>query len=787
MRPRTVLDLAQAPTPSEAFAGLSESDRARIEPVVRRLPLQRALEYLTHECDGTGVESSRKVYLVLALALIRQFPAPAAAYGQVVDCMLRGDRADIKRLVRVATQKGMSRPLFFTMSEVQASLLAMGGLVEGWRAWLEALTVVSERIGTEVDRIAVHQYRAMLELSHGDLERADAAAASALLVAIEAAPWLLDSVERMAADIGLKRVLAGDLPAIPEPLDGFLEKHPERHILFVLALGNRATGRMDLPTAQQLSDKAVALAQRLGDPRDPRVLLLQARIARRSGSYEIADLLLAEVRISSRRSEVEMELAFESRRLEEDLGLRDDSQTFVGSSPERTDRSQYRQAVETLNRGEVDAGRELLETLMKHAVDPDVRLDSMATLGTATADLDGALALLYKAIGKYVALDRRCDLAISLADLGDLTRHFAVAKTIELRSPPEMIGEFDRAERLYRDAGFIFQALGVEPQVTGIRQRLAALAEDRGDLEGALRELEEGVVELEAQYLLVSNNEAAASIARSSAPWYERAVSLCLQLGRHADALVVAERAKSRRLLRDRSDLTVVSPAPDTGDRGSAVVADIAQIRRRLRAMGIVTIAERRTLLEKASSVLARSSGWEDPTLEPAHAFGIHAIVCPRCLADNALASVYCSACETLLAKTAETGLSMISEEDGRQMIATTLYNRGQLAFRDQDFTEAESLFRQALEVREHQDYLFFLGLCVLVRKDAEEAVECFSRVFELQFQSFPPAWYPPAAPSAVRTSIADLSAGARSPRAVLVALIEHEVDTITRRRSVQL
>jgi hypothetical protein len=783
-----VLDVTAVPSVREAFDALGDEDRRELQDPVRSLPLTRLLTRLRSQGDGRS-DAEQRALALLARAAIKHFDRPRDVYERLVDLLLAPDQPDVVPVAGLVHGGAVHAPLLLTMIETLAWTLALGGCAARGRAWLDAAAAVAASLDLPGEEIAVHDYRARYELAHGDTALASGAVARAGELAATRAPALVERIEDLAAFVAVAQAAAGLLTDVPPALDGSLRRCPDALLLLLVSLGEGAVARDDLAVAVRFAERAAVVdAGRAGGP-DLRLLLLRAKLARRTGQYERADLLLAEVRTAARRAEVEDDLAWETFSLARDLAQADAAGKLPAHPGGPPGRATYQRGVLAVHDGETELAASLFRACAADAVEPNLRLDASAMLAMVTDDRVEAMRLLYRSIGAYVAGGRRQDHAIALGHLGLVTLIEARAR-LAAGIPAEVIPELSRAARLYRDAIRIHDELGAEASVIDSRLTLAAVAEDAADLPAALEQLELGIDGIEAQYLLVADAEAAAAIAQAHRAWYERAVTVCLRLAQPARALGFAERAKSRRLLRDRADLLAgVAATPGAAaDPAARAAVDIAAIRRRLRTYGRASVAERRRLLESAKDVVARSAGdgggaGMEP--EPRRWYGSGSIVCRRCLVDNAVGSMFCSACEELLVKTATADLTLEpTEESARRGLATLRYNQGQREFHEQRFAAAEALFRQALQHRRHQDYLFFLALCLLARDEPAEAVAALSEMFDLQFAAVVPAWYSPVAPTGVHAAVADLTDRRRPAGDVLVALIEQEVDAIRRQRS---
>ena len=186
---------------------------------------------------------------------------------------------------------------------------------------------------------------------------------------------------------------------------------------------------------------------------------------------------------------------------------------------------------------------------------PDPRTSAEAMIVMARAleprNLSESRRLCQAALERYRQIEDRRGQASALHALGG-----ALAASGEMDTAVEML---ENAFRIRMDAG-------IQESAAASLYEIGRILDERGDLEGASRQLSEAIRIVETLRTNVPGEDFRISYFASKQPYYERYIDLRMRLGDGRDAFNAVERARARALLdslsADRARIRVDLPAP---------------------------------------------------------------------------------------------------------------------------------------------------------------------------------------------------------------------------------
>lgn len=165
-------------------------------------------------------------------------------------------------------------------------------------------------------------------------------------------------------------------------------------------------------------------------------------------------------------------------------------------------------------------------------------------------------------------------------------------------------------------------------------------------------------------------------------------------------------------------------------------------------------------------------------------------VQCPTCFVYNRITSTFCSACETLLPKTASINVNLwmgtASREELETAFAEQLYNSGIELFHEGKIEDAEGFFEQAMEYAQHPDYAFFHGLCRLAQDDVATASANFDDVLTQQYSGKYPFWPLPLSPGHFKRCLDELRNKKTTAQKALVCFMRGYEDYLEKKRKLR-
>lgn len=789
---RAAAGLEGLPTVEAIFRQLNPIHQNVFLPLLSRMPLIKLLGEIIRYAAATS-EQQRDLLLRLARLAIAKHEYTRKLYSTVVDAvMMSQPQAEILP----ADLPAIDAPLVMEMLALIAEVLAVVNAPDKGLYAFQIAYRVADHFGLQSNRAIVLHQVGVYEMRRRRFVEAEASLKQAADLFSATNPDMQRQTNLLRVRIYSLRMRLELEPTAPDDLETIVAADSQAGVVLLLAQAAKAIDRDDLTKAENHCQQ---LAQHLPNVEawPIQFFLIRARLARRKGQFELADIWLRRANSHPDAASQRSELSWQTFYLARDLGEPERARTLIQELPWSDDpiRVEYQRALVARDVGETEKAAEIFRQCLNATDDDAMRANCLGMLARVLPDPAEANRCLHQAIALYVKLDRKLDHALTLSQLAINELREALARK---ESGELMIGlyQFTRCDNLLLRAQEITRSLGVDAVELDLVTYRARLEMERERYKVALRHFERSTELVEVTYLAITDHERAELFIKSNSELYALAITCSLKAGRPDQALLFSERSKARRFLRDASEAVTVEERPsphETLTEELSLLAKIAPLRRRVlqqrplsaREQEILYDAEHKVIavrqrLRATSELVADLAGRihqpvavgelrelvfgqpisdSPPREEQDEAVqelpGGSVMQCSQCFVYNRIASTFCSACEELLPKSVEENLNVLfgnaSEEELTQAFADQLYNHAVELFHNGAFKEAEPLFRQALEHSEHPDYSFFHGLCLLLMHRLSEARMSFAAVTERQFSSKYPFWSVPISPSDFR------------------------------------
>jgi tetratricopeptide (TPR) repeat protein len=812
-----VLGLDGLPSIALLLDGLGPRLRQELTPLLARLPLLHLLTEILKRVDQASEPLVQRALLDLARLAVAKHQATRRLFQNLADVVTAAPSTPPQAALPEVSRNNAQ--LALEMLTLIAELLAFAGRWPEVPRCFEIEEALCERLGLDHNHAVALYQRGTYLIRAGALAQAETALKEAAARFAPREPSLARTTHELRARVYKAQLLSGSDTLSQEECDALMASSPTARSIVLLAQAQRALEAYDLQQAKALCTKARTGAAARNDLH-AELLLIEARLERRRGRFEEADLLRRQAEGLIESEALKRQSAWESYHWARDLKLQDRARELLAHFEEEAEDDavflDYQKAVLAFQDGDGATAKALFESCLAGARHDGLRADCHGMLAMLASSSEEGLRALCRAVGVYVRLGRKLDHAITLS-------HFALVEMLQgshrLKSGVrlELIHQFHRAGRLLKVAGDMAEELGAESLLLDVRANRARLEMTRGRFNLALRILAEALTHVELVYLTLTDPVRASDYLRQHEGLNAVAIHCALESGRPEDALYFTERSKARRLLRDLGEaaaLSAATDAPGPQEEGQ-ILSSIQPIRQKLRQGRPLNVAERQALLRAEHGLTELRRADQDPAAgesplpfdrplgaqpmrrvvfgptaavaadrlteypdeEPREFPGGGVVECLVCRIDNRIESTYCSACETRLAKTCVVNLDVAlgggTEEDVRRAYADHLYNRGLVRFQECALEEADGLFAQALVHAEHPDYFYFHGLCRLAFEDGDVALRSLDRAASSQFTGQYPYWPLPVRPSAFRENVEQLRRDRSRAREVFQGLLE--------------
>ncbi|HEV7474552.1 MAG TPA: hypothetical protein VGN90_10920, partial [Pyrinomonadaceae bacterium] len=409
---RSAVGLKSLPTLDELVAQLAPSTWNILKPLLARLPLLNLLTEIMQLACRRGGEKEKRPLLDLARLAVSKHQYTNRLYTEIVDAVSSWKpEAAESPLPHLLPQDAR---LAMEMLSFLAELFRMNGNYEPGVQSFRLAERIADRFGLVLNKAIVFHQLGNYETQHAQLAKAEAAYRIAANLFAPIAPDLEKRSNYQRAVIYKLRLQFEADPSEPEDIESIMARDPKARELVLLARARKAVGRDDLAGADNLLG---SLRQsQTNDEIAGEKLVIEARMARRKGEFEKAELLLKQASKISSRS---LELNWETFYLARDLGHNEESQAILERLKNESEglRVDYQKAIVAYNTRDHKTAEKLLRNCLLQATNDTVRADCKAMLALVSDNALEARRIFHEAIGLYVKLDRKLDHAISLSHL----------------------------------------------------------------------------------------------------------------------------------------------------------------------------------------------------------------------------------------------------------------------------------------------------------------------------------------------------------------------------------
>lgn len=815
--PHDPLDLTELPPLADVFDRMGPAAVSELKPLLARLPLIELLNRLMADAERAGNARQQRAFLDLARLAVAKHDYTRQLHAQLAAAVSTTSLSEAAALL--AGLPPRDTRLAMEMLSLISELLALEGLHDKGVYAFGIARLIAEQFGLEANKAVVLHQLGMYELRRERLVEAEAALKDAADIFSRVAPNMERETNRLRAIIYKLRLQREASAPEPEDLDTIAAGDPQSAEIIALARANRALDKDNLAAAESF-----LRGLRAGRPRESsstETLLVEARLARRKGLFEEADLLIKQAAQRPDAAKHADAINRQAFYLSRDLGHEEQSQRLLERLKESSDpiHLDYQRALVSWRQGDRATAEKLFRQCLSQADNDSFRADCMGMLALVVKDVSEVLRFMYDAIGLYHRLGRKLDHAISLSHLAAAEiAHGTLWK--ESGRPMVMQYQFTRADNLLRHAQDMAEELGAGSFLLDLTVNRAKLELERERYNVALRHFERAATVLELNYLSMTDRRSADLYAGERTAFYALAIRCALSAGRPDIALLFSERSKARRFLRDAAEIAGAASAQGTdalAGEEATLLATVRPLRSRLLQHRPLSPQEQQALYDaqhrlnelwrRVKESPATEGGLAVHVQQPVEAGVLRRIIfgpqgsaeddarapseveeeiqelpggnvmqCGVCFVYNRITSTFCSACETRLPKSASVNMNLAlgtaSEEEWKEAYSDSLYNEGMRLFSDEKFEEAEQFFRKALEQRPHPDFSFFLGLCRLFAGDPADALANFDEVLAQQYAAKYAFWPLPLNPSVFRSCVEPLRGDRTKVEGTLVCLL---------------
>lgn len=795
---RAVLELVDLPSLGNIFDRIEPDTLQWIKPLLSHLSLLNLLNQTIGAAGAARDEEERRALIDLARLAVAKHDYTRQLYAQIVAAVLTTSLDEAGAVL--ADLPLRDARLAMEMLALVAESLALAGLHEKGVYAFQAARLIAVRFGLEINQAVVFHQLGVYELRRRELANAEAALQEAAHIFARLDPSLERQTNYLRAQIyKLRLQLEPNAPALDD-LERIAANDPRVREVVLLARAKVALDRDDLAIAgtflQQLS------TGRSEADVSTEELLVKARLARREGRFEAADLLLLQATQRPDAAKHQDELTWQQFYLARDLGHVEHSQALLARLEGEHDaiRVDYQRALVLRLAGDKKEAERLFRSCLARAKRDSARADCMGMLGLVSDSAAEARRFMYESVGLNLKLGRKLDYAVLLSNMAH-HEFYEGAALKEAGWPMIMLSQFTRADNLLKRAQVLAEELGASSFLLTLLMNRARLEFERARYNVALRHFERAVTVIELAYLALTDHRHANLFVRGYTAFYTMAIKCALSAGKYGDALLFSERSKARRFLRDAAEITEANSDGVAGPLAAEerrLFAIIRPLRSRLIQQRPLSSQERHALYVAEEQLGTLWQHMRQDTMQATelalrvqqpvevnvlrhHIYGREAdkgakhvapdteeqiqelpgggvMQCANCFLYNRISSTFCSACETMLPKSVAINMNLWSgnatEDELREAFADHLYNQGVRLFSAGEVQQAEQLFRRAMEHKTHPDYSFFHGLCRLVFSDSAGALASFDEVSTQQYAAKYPFWPLPVSPSTFRGCI---------------------------------
>jgi len=791
----TLVDL---PSLDELVLQVDRRTWRALKPVLKRMPLLNLLHEILSFASRSE-EKEKRALLDVARLAIAKHEYTRRLYSELVDAVTTSSSKIDSPLPNLPKEDAL---LAMEMLSLMAELFAISGMYERGVLTFRVAEGIADRFGLILNKgIVLHQL-GTYDMYHGEFAKAEAALRKAAQVFAPISRDLERKSNYQRTLVYKLRLQSEIDPPVPDDIETIIARDPEARALILLALAQKAVDKDDMAGADTLLDE---LRER--DSKNETIsherLITEARLARRNGEFEKAELILKRAAKTS-RWKGSGEIAWQLFYLARDLGHIEESKAILETLKGESEsvRIDFQQAIVAQKAGDIETAERLFRRCLEQTDKDDVRADCMGNLALISQNDIEAHCFLHKAIGLYVKLDRKLDHAISLSHLAVIEFEEALSKQ-EAGWPKEVLSQFRRADNLLQHAQEIAESLGADSFLLDLIMNRAHLEMNRERYNLALRYFNKAATTLELTYLSMTDRPSANLYLSTYTTFYGLAINCAVLAGKANAAFLFTERSKARRFLRDAGETTYednTGPIYSLSAKERELLSKIQPIRSRLIQQRSLALQEQQVLFESEQEL---RNLWREmrqsPELSTSLSKRIHqplevevlrqiifddepddnkeemhesdedakelpggqVMQCDRCFIYNRITSTFCSACSTILPKSASINLNLwsgqASEEELKQAFADELYNKGAKLFNKGKIEQSEPFFEEAMTYASHPDYSFFYGLCRLKAGDPTTALQMFNDMRVQQYASRYPFWPAPVSPDNFRNCVENL------------------------------
>ncbi|HKG59127.1 MAG TPA: hypothetical protein VKB05_05055 [Pyrinomonadaceae bacterium] len=814
----SAITLDELPSLDEIRSQIDPRNWNVLKPVIQHLPLLTVLNEIMNLVPGREEKEKRALFDLARLAIAKH-EYTKRLYSDIIvavtsDTDLAGN----------LTKEDV--PLTLEMLSLMAELFALNQIYEHGFQTFRIAEAITDRFQLNSNKGIVFHQLGEYELRHGEFAEADTAFQKAARIFAPIAPDLEKRSNYQRALVYKFRLASETNPPEPDDIETIIAADHKARELVLLARARKAIDKDDFATAQTLFDE---LEERdsLGEVSVDR-LITEARLARRTGEFEKAELLLKQA-VKAAEGFWSDEITWEQFYLARDLGHVEESNAILERLKDKSAavRIDYQQAMLAYNAGDNETAERLLRKCLQQTHKDNVRADCMGMLALITENPSEGPRFMHQAIGLYVKLNRRLDHAISLSHLATLEIGKALLKQRD-GWPTEGLSEFRRADNLFLHAEQMAESLGASSFLLDLLMERARSEVMRRRYNVALRHFSKAATAVELTYLTMTDRKSANQYLSTHTGFYGLAINCALSAGKENAALLFSERGKARRFLRDAGERAYEDgySSHSLSAKERDLLSVIQPIRDRLIQQRPLALQERQSLYDAEQQL---RSLWREmrnsPELRTSLSHRVHqpldveilrqivfgeppgkvedvaegdeqvaelpgggVMQCERCFVFNRIASTFCSACDNLLPKSASINANLstgtASESELKRAFADELYDQGVELFQAGKIDEAEPYFQNAMTYAKHPDYSFFYALCRLMAGDSSAALRSLDEVLEQQYAVEYPFWPLPVSQTHFHNCVEALKHNQENTTEAFECLMNAYVDYSEKRRA---
>lgn len=750
------------------FRAIDPETESNIRQLLPKLPLLAMVKEVMACVVRSPDKQEQKALRELVKHLIAKHPYTRELYEAALEAITRQNPAEPAQFASRFPIK--DAPLVMEMLALISDLLGQAGDPAGARYAFDMQEAICrhfklpDNLGITLHQKAIFEWQVM-----GNLDEAAELLDQALEIFKQYLPEFCAAANVVRAEVYSRRLARHPELPIPEDLGQFAASHPKVQ---------RQIGSVKLYNALEADD--LAEAGRLISELDrnpvqgedsPLLTLLKSRYARRQGRFEQAEILLAKAELAGSEGLKDM-LNWQRFYLERDQQTVRGGEILASSALAKSETGgslRYQKALMAYYQKDMAQAETLFKNALARSDDPAEQANCCGMLGDILPGTAG-YRYLYRALALYHKLNKTLDFAISLSHLADKEIEEGTAMQ-GMGYPPEFLFQFRRAESLLQWSGNIAAALGKNLFLIGLQQQLGQLQLMREAYPQALAAFEDSLAYVESAYIDLADQGQADDFFAHWGALIGMSVLAADAAGQPAKALVIVERVKGRRLLRDLAHLGGQgSDHPETG----SLAQKIGSLRKKLLQGEKLSPAQRQALLD-AEDRLKATTGYADlfqtidneqlwasvfgtvpiptpghqppPPAEGREMQGGGVMQCEHCGIFNKITATFCAVCSESLPKSAVFFMDEPTEEQWRSQVAEGLYRQAVVKFLQLDMPGAFTLAGQSLDMQVYAPALLLKGICLLGSGETE-GIALVQVADELKFQDKYPFWNLPLSPA---------------------------------------